>query len=1028
MERLIDWDVKLSDGDIEYFDPELSYEATGYRPINDTEGLDFNPKDFTKAATNKKATGKYCPYRFGSKEFREFWTEEGWRCREGYTVNGYTITGDNYYFINFYQLLSLDVSKAGEGRVFQTPSFYVEQYKYFHYVELCRIYGYNACTLKARGIGWSEINASMVANMYTWRPNTRSLITAYSEFYVNATVKKSFDQLDYLNSETEGGMRRLRQVKDQALLRRASNVSIIDGQKVESGQRSEIVGLVVDEPRKMRSDRVEILLMDEGGCHAKGTEVIMADGKLKKVEDINLGDLVMGDDGTPRTVIQLHRGVDKMYKLIQQNGDEQIINSKHIIYGKKKNYTTGDYSDFTMRAEDFYNMIQGGCCNKDDYKLIHSDKISFAKQDTPIDPYVFGFWLGGGDTEATDSLKQYGDHDKLRELGISGKKDIPDCYIYNDRETLLSMLAGFIDSDGNYNTQKKCIEISQPEERKNIIDKIEFICRMLGMRIARSARAAKEGMVDGRITECGVNQYIICIYGYSSIPCRILRKETTESKACEYTLDNSFTIEEAGIDNYYGFSLDGNQLFLLKDFTVCHNSWPDSEKAYEQAKSLVELQGRRVGNVFIFGTGGDKGPNLQGLKEIFNNPIESGVLGYRHNYTRSGEYCVTGYFVPAWTIVRDLMDDRGYTSEKDGKAYFQIERDRLASTPKKLLLNCAEKCWYPEEALALEGDDRFNTALLTEQKQRIVTFRQTPKEYIPKYGRLDYVFNSGVVEEGNINGIEFVQYPDGDLCVIEPPMQTEDGKVYKNLYVAGIDGIDFGGEDTSDATKNPSDFCIVIKKRMQGLKEPMYVACYRARPERVKEAYIQALRLIQWYNAKALIEKTRIGFLSFMDAKKLKYRYMMRKPKSLEPDKNKPSSGNNPFGAPATEAAIHHGLGLIADHVEEYCHNIWMPQMIDELINYSYKDKRKFDLVAAMQMAELADEELSSTAIQTEDSSFLNSNRKVTMYGYYIDERGYKRRGRIEPKIKAPMIAFNTENYGDGTLYKTNPLYNGDIE
>lgn len=722
MDRLIDWDVKISDGMITYFDPELSYEATGYRPINDTEGLDFNPKDFNKTARNKKATGKYCPYRFGSKEFREFWTEEGWRCREGYTVNGYTLTGDNYYFINFYQLLSLDVSKAGEGRVYQTPDFYVEQYKYFHYVELCRIYGYNACTLKARGIGWSEINASMVANMYTWRPNTRSLITAYSEFYVNATVKKAFDQLDYLNSETEGGMRRLRQVKDQALFRRASNISIIDGQKTESGQRSEIVGLVVDEPRKMRSDRVEILLMDEGG------------------------------------------------------------------------------------------------------------------------------------------------------------------------------------------------------------------------------------------------------------------------------------------------------------------SWPDSEKAYEQAKSLVELQGRRVGNVFIFGTGGDKGPNLNGLKEIFNNPIESDILGYKHKHTRSGEPCITGYFVPAWSIVRDLMDDRGYTSEKDGKAYFQIERDRLAPTPKKLLLNCAEKCWYPEEALALEGDDRFNTALLTEQKQRIVTFKQTPKEYLPKYGRLDYVFNGGVVEEGNINGIEFVQTLQGDLCIIEPPMQTEDGKVYKNLYVAGIDGIDFGGEDTSDATKDPSDFCIVIKKRMQGLKEPMYVAYYRARPERIKEAYIQAMRLIQWYNAKALIEKTRIGFLSFMDSKKLKYKYMMRKPKALEPDKSRPNSGNNPFGAPATETAIHHGLGLIADHVEEYCHNMWIPEMIDELINYSYKDKRKFDIVAAMQMAELADEELSSTVIQTEDSSFQTSNRKITMYGYYTDERGYKRRGRIEPKErKTPTISFEAELYGDGNLYNTNPLYNGDI-
>jgi hypothetical protein len=35
---------------VEYFDPTLSYEITGYRPITETEGLDFNPELFTKAA------------------------------------------------------------------------------------------------------------------------------------------------------------------------------------------------------------------------------------------------------------------------------------------------------------------------------------------------------------------------------------------------------------------------------------------------------------------------------------------------------------------------------------------------------------------------------------------------------------------------------------------------------------------------------------------------------------------------------------------------------------------------------------------------------------------------------------------------------------------------------------------------------------------------------------------------------------------------------------------------------------------
>jgi hypothetical protein len=43
------WDVEIGE-EIEYFDPTLSYELTGYRPITETEGLDFDPEPFLKAA------------------------------------------------------------------------------------------------------------------------------------------------------------------------------------------------------------------------------------------------------------------------------------------------------------------------------------------------------------------------------------------------------------------------------------------------------------------------------------------------------------------------------------------------------------------------------------------------------------------------------------------------------------------------------------------------------------------------------------------------------------------------------------------------------------------------------------------------------------------------------------------------------------------------------------------------------------------------------------------------------------------
>lgn len=66
--------------------------------------------------------------------------------------------------------------------------------------------------------------------------------------------------------------------------------------------------------------------------------------------------------------------------------------------------------------------------------------------------------------------------------------------------------------------------------------------------------------------------------------------------------------------------------------------------------------------------------------------------------------------------------------------------------------------------------------------------------------------------------------------------------VYKemhNLYIAGIDGIDIGANQTSKETKDPSDFCITIKRRAFGMSEPQYVAMYKDRPGDIREAYKQ---------------------------------------------------------------------------------------------------------------------------------------------------------------------------------------------
>ena len=114
------------------------------------------------------------------------------------------------------------------------------------------------------------------------------------------------------------------------------------------------------------------------GCFAKGTQVMMADGTDKSIEDIQLGENVMGKDGTPRTVISLPRGKETMYEVchssIKGTTNETLMNyvcsgnhkivmqtpqqigiTEHAIDGKT--YTSVSY--FALRdSQDGYPIVK----------------------------------------------------------------------------------------------------------------------------------------------------------------------------------------------------------------------------------------------------------------------------------------------------------------------------------------------------------------------------------------------------------------------------------------------------------------------------------------------------------------------------------------------------------------------------------------------------------------------------------------------------------------------------------------------
>lgn len=408
---------------------------------------------------------------------------------------------------------------------------------------------------------------------------------------------------------------------------------------------------------------------------------------------------------------------------------------------------------------------------------------------------------------------------------------------------------------------------------------------------------------------------------------------------------------------------------------------------------------------------------MEGLRKMYYEPQLFGVLPYRHNFTKNGEYAITSFFLPAFRTIKELslLDSRGWLDDEDGKAYFNKTRDLKAQDPEEFTTFCSEYCFDGEEAFSLEGNNKFNKILIAEQLASIRIHKDSPK---PERGTLEYIFKNGQHSKENITGLKWIKNNNGDVQIIEHPIWTqvsydEEGNELKyekmnGLYVAGIDSIDLGMEDTSALTKDPSNFCIVIKRRQFGLKDPTYVAMYKARPNDVRDAYKTAIKLLQYYNCKANLEATRVSMLSWAREKKY-LNYFMYRPVATYP------AGNNPkrrtIGTPASVAIIDHQTDLIRDYVNDFCHNIWFEEMLDELSRYTDEMKRKFDIIAAMGLCELGDEDMVGVTprqIENTDDSFQD-------FGYYIDpETGYRRKGIIPKKIitKATINSILYDNLG----------------
>lgn len=368
--------------------------------------------------------------------------------------------------------------------------------------------------------------------------------------------------------------------------------------------------------KEWEEGRRKTLLVLPTGCHAIGERLLLANGKTKAVEDISNSDLLIGDDGCPRKILRIIRGKGNLYRVVPNKGEPFIVNEDHLLTLKRTNESAhpkyrsrahgGEIVDVSVREWLTWNKWK-----KHIHKLIRSSAItSFSgrtEEHFNISPYFLGVLLGDGgftgtsltitteDEEIVEEIEkqceifdmttrkipagkafEYIFSSKvpfkrsllpktLRELGLygkgSGEKFVPDAYKHASYQSRIEIIAGLLDTDGSCS----CNGFDFISKSYQLAEDLVFLCRSVGLAAYMKPSRKSCGKFSG-------TYYRVTISGHcEKIPMRVAHKKAAPRRQKKDVLVTGFRIEPAGFGEYIGFTVDGDNRYLLADFTITHN-------------------------------------------------------------------------------------------------------------------------------------------------------------------------------------------------------------------------------------------------------------------------------------------------------------------------------------------------------------------------------------------------------------------------------------------------------------------------
>lgn len=913
------------------------------------EDMDY----FRPAAIHFQKYGCYTdlrPNRNPNSEFGKWFREEVRRCREGYVrpSDGEWVTGDYYFFLNYTPML---VSRTSEGsrfaqRVIDFPSVWEGHYYKSHYLDQARKKGLHAAELSRRGCGKSFFGAALLAKRFLLgeseevRKKVVSYIIAFDKAKLiggDQTLDKFQYDIDFCTENTQFPSKRLLN-SIQNMQWQSGYLDLNSGAK--KGTLNSVIGKAYNDASKLRGSRGVLYLFEEAGsfpnllesynnllpsvedgsnvfgtlylygCVCAGTTVLDPYGRPIKIEDISIGDVLLGYDGEKTVRENIIYTTPVAYKecvrIYTEKGNYIDCSTDHpLLVGEKKKgegvvsasfykadelkvgdmlllpQKTGVFGDIHVPYDK--SFLLGALFGDGSYSGIQCVTLSITSEEE-YEYYNAHFDVGISKIGNTRNGGIYAQlyfrnlHPMLQKYGMDGQafenKRLPEGIFEWDRESVAAFLSGYFNADGNIQiVKKKHRSIKLTCKYRNILEQIKWLLMKFGINSHIYEERRTERLLRSEVN--GKNYKIgpcICYVLYISNAKDVLtfrdnfkfllrrKQERLDSfipcKKSRKIYSLPFKMRSNGKGKYY----ENKRISDVYGVVVKKVEPLGIQRIYNLTANTTHTY---ITNGFISSnTSGDEQSDFAALQEIMYNPKGYHVYGVDNVYDMEGQgRRVFTSFFPGYLNRANCYDENGNSDVT--KALLEILEDRYnvkynSTDVNSITKRIAEIPITPQEAILRT---RGNLFPVTDLSNRLNEIDNNPRFYDDVYTGSLVMNSSGAVEYVPSDDIPIREFPlkdsanvNGAVEIYALPEKNSDGKIPFDRYVAGLDPIE---DDESGGNHSLMSLFIL------DLWTDRIVYEYTGRHPYADDCYEEVRKALLFYNARCLYESNVKGIFAY---------------------------------------------------------------------------------------------------------------------------------------------------------------------